>query len=1045
MTAKLFRVIVELGQHYEAIRQTRRIDLNRRVSYVFGRRRLMLAATMLILLCAVVSIVPYVGSARLVTDSPTVVSRPEAVSSIERHSSPPSSDATHAGTSADVANLVSTYKKTPISFEVNRGQVDPRVKFYARGDNYNLFLTAAEAVLSLQVPDASGKAQRPPTDSSNDIFRMRLVGASSKPDIQALDRLPGLVNYFLNKEPSKWGTDVATFAKVRYGHVYPNVDLIYYGTQRQLEYDFIVTPGGNPDHIALTFKGQKTLNIDAEGSLVLHARRGDVHFTKPEAYQEVDGVRQPIRCSYSLKGKHTIGFKVESFDHTKPLIIDPVLSYSTYLGGTQFERGNSIAVDSAGNIYVTGTTDSANFPTMNPKQSAPSGNGDVFIFKLAPNGTNQIYSTYIGGSSEDGGFGVAVDSTANVYVTGFTRSTDFPTVNPAQPTPGGADDAFILKLNAAGDGLVYSTYLGGSGDDVGAKVALDSAGNANIVGSTDSSDLPTKNALQASTGGFEDVMLAKYSPAGAVVYATYLGGNGYDKGYGVAVDGAGNAYVTGATDSTNFPTKNAAVVGYGGSSDAFVTKLNASGTDIVYSTYAGGEGNDASYGIAIDGTGSAYITGMTDSSNLHVIGGGDCFVAKLNPSGNLFTYFTIFGGTEYDGGYGIAVDAAGRAYVTGFTVSSNFPTMQAAQSSFSSSEDAVVARLSSTGQELDFSTYLGGGGDDEGLAIALDSTGNAYVTGFTRSNNFLIVNPIQSNSNDNGDAFVSILANSISPTPTPSPTPTTTPTPTPIPNPIDDSSFFVTQHYRDFLNRQPDASGLQFWINDIEQCGTTQQCRDVHRINVSAAFFLSIEFQETGYLVYRMYKTAYGDSTSPNVAGTVPVVRLEEFLPDTQRIGQGVVVNQGDWQTQLENNKNAFVLEFVQRQRFLNSFPLSLTPAQFVDKLNQNTGGVLTQAQRDQLVAQLSSSADVPAGRASVLRQVAENQALRQNEFNRAFVLMQYFGYLRRNPDDAPDSDFRGWKFWLDKLNQFNGDFQNAEMVKAFISSIEFRNRFGQP
>jgi hypothetical protein len=257
------------------------------------------------------------------------------------------------------------------------------------------------------------------------------------------------------------------------------------------------------------------------------------------------------------------------------------------------------------------------------------------------------------------------------------------------------------------------------------------------------------------------------------------------------------------------------------------------------------------------------------------------------------------------------------------------------------------------------------------------------------------------------------------------------------------SAFFVRQQYLDFLNREPDTSGFRFWQDDINQCGANAACAESHRINVSAAFFLSIEFQETGYLVYRMYKTAYGDATSPNVAGTIPIIRLNEFLPDTQRIGQGLVVGVGNWQQQLEVNKNAFALEFVLRQRFLTAYPLSLTPAEFVDRLNLSAGSVLTQAERDRYVAELTSSPDVAAGRASVLRKVAENANLRQRELNRAFVLMQYYGYLRRNPDDVPDADFRGWKFWLDKLNQFGGNFVQAEMVKAFLDSTEYIDRFG--
>ena len=263
-------------------------------------------------------------------------------------------------------------------------------------------------------------------------------------------------------------------------------------------------------------------------------------------------------------------------------------------------------------------------------------------------------------------------------------------------------------------------------------------------------------------------------------------------------------------------------------------------------------------------------------------------------------------------------------------------------------------------------------------------------------------------------------------------------------NPIDDAGTFVCQHYHDFLNRQPDAAGLAFWADQITACGTDQQCIEIKRINVSAAFFLSIEFQETGYLVYRMFTTAYGDSTSPNVSIPVPIIRMHEFLPDAQRIGNGVQVGIGDWQAQLENNKNAYAREFVERQRFLNDYPLTMTSAEFVDKLNLRAGGVLSPTERDQLIAELGTASDVMQGRANVTRKVAEDADLLQRETNRAFVLMQYYGYLRRNPDDPQDTDFRGWEFWLNKLNQFNGNFIQAEMVKAFLLSIEYRNRFAQ-
>jgi Calx-beta domain-containing protein/uncharacterized protein DUF4214 len=263
------------------------------------------------------------------------------------------------------------------------------------------------------------------------------------------------------------------------------------------------------------------------------------------------------------------------------------------------------------------------------------------------------------------------------------------------------------------------------------------------------------------------------------------------------------------------------------------------------------------------------------------------------------------------------------------------------------------------------------------------------------------------------------------------------------PNPMDTSAFFVRQHYRDFLNRDPDAAGLAFWTNEIESCGANAACREVKRINVSAAFFLSIEFQETGYLVYRAYKSAFGDGTSVNVAGTVPIIRLTEFLSDYQRIGQGVQVGIGNWDQQLDNNTNAYLLEFVQRSRFLASFPVAMSAQEFVEKLDLRAGGVLSVEEQAQLVAMLGSTPEDPMKRAAVLRKVAEDGDLSRNEFNRAFVLMQFYGYLRRNPNDQPDFNFGGWKFWLDKLNEFGGNFVQAEMVKGFLLSGEYRGRFG--
>ena len=546
--------------------------------------------------------------------------------------------------------LVANYGKLPLAFEANDGQTDGRVKFLSRGRGYSLFLTGDEAVLSLHkatggapnfrsasarvaqhslfgaavLPDplslsmpkeeSENEAEKPrdrrtgpalPFSSprladnieSSAVLRMRLVGANASAAVTGAEELPGKSNYFIGNDPKKWRTNVPNYAKVKYQDVYPGVDLVYYGNQGgQLEYDFVVAPGADPETIRFALSGglqessrqsavgsraqNQTLRqskiqnlkskIDPSGDLVIETDGGEVRLHKPVVYQPAIsngqrttdyGQRAPVEGHYVMQANNQVGFKVASYDHTRPLLIDPVLSYSTYLGGSFTDLGYHITVDSSGNAYVTGDTLSQNFPTANPfqatnKATPTTSNPTAFVAKLNSTGSALVYSTYLGGSNEDVGTGIAVDSSGNAYVTGYTTSTNFPTVNPLQVSNGGGYDAFVSKLNAAGSALTYSTYLGGSNEDVGTGIAVDSSSNAYVTGYTSSTDFPTVSPLQASYGGGNlDAFVAKFDAAGsALIYSTYLGGGGTDRGYGIAIDSSANAYVTGETISNNFPT-----------------------------------------------------------------------------------------------------------------------------------------------------------------------------------------------------------------------------------------------------------------------------------------------------------------------------------------------------------------------------------------------------------------------------------------------------------------------------------------------------------
>jgi hypothetical protein len=705
--------------------------------------------------------------------------------------------AADSGGVKESAKLVAAYGKPPLAFEANHGQIDSRVKFLSRGPGYTLFLTPTEAVLTLK--DHSVAKPRSPTleGTTQDTgaanvteLRINLLGARPTSHVEALVLLPSKSNYFIGNDPAKWRTNVPMYAKVSFKDVYTGVDLVYYGNQGQLEYDFVVAPGADLTRIQLSIDGAEKLDADADGNLVLQVAGSEVHLRKPTVYQEVVGGRKEIASRYVLRGRRVIGFEVAAYDANRSLVIDPVLSYSSYLGGSNGGFGNAIAVDSAGNAYVTGETQSTDFPTMNPAQSVPGGNTDVFVSKFDSTGSTLIYSTYLGGTGDEVGSSIAVDASGNAYVTGFTQSQNFPTKNPIQANPGGGSDAFVGKLDSTGSVLVYSTYLGGNGNDFGNGIAADLSGNAYVAGKTGSINFPTKNPLQPASGGGDDAFVAKLDPAGsALVYSTYLGGSFMDEARGIAVDSVGNAYVTGDTASANFPTKNPFQIAPGGTTDAFLVKLNSTGSALVYSTYLGGGGFDQGNGVAVDASGNAYVSGQTSSTNFPTknpfqgflkgsIYNGNAFVTKFDPTGSALVFSTYLGGSGNQNGgeigEGIAVDSKGNTYVTGLTSSSDFPLSNPIQSSFVSQScdyygygpytcgnTAFVTEFNAVGAGLIFSTYVGAvnGNFEDGRGIALDVAGNVYVAGSTPSTNLLVTpGAFQLAGNTNGDAFIAKIS-----------------------------------------------------------------------------------------------------------------------------------------------------------------------------------------------------------------------------------------------------------------------------------------------
>ena len=639
----------------------------------------------------------------------------------------------------------------PLRFEPNRGQAEQKIRFLARARGYTLFLTPVEAVIKMRDGGAPGASTHPEPLT----LRMRMAGANSAPRIEGEAAQSDTVSYIHGNDKNAWLTGIPTYARVRYHQVYPGVDLVYHNDGGDLEYDFVVAAGADPNRIRIEFSGAEAM-LAPDGDLVLKTAAGELRQPKPVMYQEVDGRRRAIAGGFALTTNRQVRFDVGAYDRERPLVIDPVLAYSTYFGGASDDVSSDIAVDGNRNVYIVGTRPSAR----------PQLDADAFVAKFDATGT-LLWVTNVGDRCDDEGRGIAVGATGDVYVTGHIGGICY-------PYPTLTAGAFVAKVSTAGAGQYMFAFSDQwSGSDIGQAVAVDAAGNAYVGGVTSSSYFQTTPGVVQPhySGWYGDGFVVKVNATGTMrLYATFLGGSGHDSLNDIVVDGNGNAYVTGSTGSFDFPTTGGAYQpthnGWGPmTTNAFVSKLSASGAALIFSTYLGGRFNDVATSLAIDAARNVYVTGSAESDDFPTTPGvvqpqmapqsvcmdfwqicTDAFVTKLDAAGSAVVYSTYLGAGLSDSANGIAVDAAGNAYITGSTWSTNFPTVRPFQLARGGDLDGFVTKLNATGAALVYSSYLGGGefssdtfseGEDAGVRIAVDADGaGAYVTGVTRSPSF---------------------------------------------------------------------------------------------------------------------------------------------------------------------------------------------------------------------------------------------------------------------------------------------------------------------
>ena len=652
------------------------------------------------------------------------------------------------------------YARLPFYFVENRGQVDREVAYYARQGGASLYFTPGEVVMDLP----------------GSVLRQRFLGANPAVRITGAEEQAARFSYFLGSEPDGWRSDVPSYGQVVYHDLYPGVDLRYLGRDGALKYEFVLQPGAEPAAIRLAYAGAEGLRLAGNGDLLVvpqgAAGEGALRDAAPYAYQEIGGARVVVEAAFTLYGEQAYGFVLGAYDPGYPLVIDPELSYSTYLGGSDQDSARAIALDGAGYVYVTGTTASDDLPTTaGAYDTSRNGNYDAFVSVLDPTLGSLLHSTLLGGGNYESSIAIALDGAGNVYVTGITESGNFPTTAGAYDTSyGGGWDIFLSVLDPTLGSLLSSTFLGEGGSDYGTAIALDGAGKIYVAGHTRSNSFPTTaGAYDTSYNGIQDAFVSVLDPTlGSLLSSTFLGGSGDDYGNAIALDGGSNVYVTGYTESGDLPTTAGAFdTSHNDGWDIFVSVLDPTLGSLLRSTFLGGSGSDYGRAIALDAVGKAYVTGYTESGNFPATTGAydtsyyarrDVIVSVLDPTLASLLSSTFLGGSDHDEGWAIALDDTGNAYVTGITWSIDFPTtIWAHDRSHNGSMDVFVSVLDPTLGRLRASTYLGGSGEDQGLALTLDGAGKAYVTGITESGNFPTTAGAYDTSYGGSDVFVSVL------------------------------------------------------------------------------------------------------------------------------------------------------------------------------------------------------------------------------------------------------------------------------------------------
>jgi|GEM_PF-511419 len=660
----------------------------------------------------------------------------------------------------------------PAYFTENRGQWDKNVLYRAGLPGVNIWFTRtgvyyqyARPVAGDNLPalDDLPETTYLPSGRSREVMTLSLktslLDANPVPTVLVENETAYKCHYLRGNNPAEWFIDVPNFKTVVYREVYPGVDLKYYGNRYQLEYDFIVAPGADPTRIRIRNDGALAMNINEAGELVVQNEWGKTIERRPVVYQIVQGQKVLLEGRYALISDNSFGFELsDNYNPQLPVVIDPVISFGTYLGGSDLEEGYGVAVDAAGACYVTGVTYSLDFPLEAPYQDTNLAEYDIFLTKLSATGDELLFSTYLGGEADDWAFDIALDAAGNIYLTGRTHSADFPVYNPYQAVFNGVD-AFVTKLNSAGDDLIFSTFLGGGSFDQALGIAVDDSGYVYLAGETVSSDFPLNNAYQTDQPKTDAFVTKLDRLGGFLIFSTYLGGDETDKAYDIAVDDQYHAYVTGFTESFIFPVQDPIQNKNAGEYDVFVSKFTVSGDSLLYSTFLGNDSSDYGYAIAVDSAGYVYVGGKTNSPGFRNVGAFqttlageyDAFITRINPAGTQFVFSSFLGGSGDDAAYDLALDDQGFVYITGPTSSSDFPVADPFQTP-GGNLDAFIAKLDIAGSNLIYSTFYGGSGSEVGQAVVVDNSGDAYITGTSASGNLPVINPYKS-SQIGEDAF----------------------------------------------------------------------------------------------------------------------------------------------------------------------------------------------------------------------------------------------------------------------------------------------------